>query len=165
MATDEFGTWLYTPAGSRYRGEDGQHTGVCEVAQDSDGIGRPIVQLIPPRAWWIATWYPPDADRDVTVDICTPAVLVERTWTYTDMELDPWRGRDGTVTTDDWREFQAARAAGWINESEAAESIAATKTIERLLRLRIEPFDRKGIAKLTCAIQLAQPRRPLHHWA
>lgn len=161
LDTDEFGTWLHTPAGSLYRGEDGQHAGVCEVAQDRDGVGRPIVQLIPHDAWWIATWYPPTADRDVTADICTPAVLVDHTWTYTDMELDPWRGRDGFVTTDDWDEFQTARAEGWINPAEAAASVAATNEIEGLLRQRIEPFGRAGTDRLTIAIAigLGLPRR------
>lgn len=160
LATDEFGTWLHTPAGSLYRGEDGHQTRVCEVAQDRSGVGRSIVQLIPPDAWWIATWYPPPADRDVTVDICTPAVFVDRTWTYSDMELDPWRDRDGKVTTDDWDEFQAACAMGWITEPEAAESMAATETIERLLRQRVEPFGRVGMDRLTVATQLVLPRRP-----
>ena len=160
LAADEFGTWLHTPAGSLYRGENGQEAGVCEVAQDSNGVGRSIVQLIPPDAWWIATWYPAIADHDVTVDICTPAVFVDRTWTYGDMELDLWRDRYGKVTTDDWDEFQAARDAGWITQPEAAESMAATETIERLLRQRVEPFGRVGIDRLTVATQLALPRRP-----
>src|SRR4051794_36067886 len=75
LGSDEFGTWLHTPAGSFYRGEDGGHVGYCEVAQDGQGVGRPIVQLIQPGAWWIATWYRPTADRSVTIDICTPAVF------------------------------------------------------------------------------------------
>lgn len=51
LGTDDFGTWLHTPAGSVYRGEDGRQAGVCEVAQDDRGVGRPIVQLIPLNAY------------------------------------------------------------------------------------------------------------------
>ena len=109
LADDEFGIWLHTPAGSRYEGQDGEHVDVCEVAQDTNGAGRSIVQLIAPDAWWIATWYPPGTGLEVSVDICTPAALMDQTFTYTDLELDPWRDADGEVATDDWDEFQAAR--------------------------------------------------------
>lgn len=158
LGTDDFGTWLHTPAGSVYRGEDGRQAGVCEVAQDDTGVGQQIVQLIPPNDWWIATWYPPSADHDVTIDICSPAVLVGGTWTYTDMELDPWRARDGSVGTDDWHEFHAAHAAGWINTHEVEASQAAAATIERLLGQRTEPYGQTGDDRLVAATQLGLPR-------
>lgn len=112
LGVDEYGTWLHTPPGSSYCGHDGERTDVCALAQDSSGAGRPVVQLIAPGAWWIATWYPVSEGFVVTVDICTPAVLAARTWTYVDLELDPWRSVDGGVPTDDWDEFRApARSA------------------------------------------------------
>ena len=159
LGSDDFGTWLHTPAGSIYRGEDGHHTGVCEVAQDSHGVGRSIVQLIPPEDWWIATFYPPTADLDVTVDICTPAILDHGTWKYTDLELDPWRSRDGAVATGDWPDFRAAHDAGWITDDEAETCMVTAKTMEVLLRKRTEPFDQVGMARLAVATELCLPRR------
>jgi hypothetical protein len=161
LGTDQFGTWLHTPAGSVYLGDDGKDTGVCEVAQDDDGVGRPIVQLITPGAWWIATWYPPSADRDVTVDICTPPASVGSTCTYTDLELDPWRSRDGQVGTDDWDEFHAAHTAGWIDQHELVAAQAAAEMIEGLLQERTEPYGRTGHDLLKAATDLGLPHLTL----
>jgi hypothetical protein len=154
LGTDQFGAWLHTPTGSLYRGDDGYRTGVCAVAQGNNGAGQPIVQLIAPGEWWIATWYPTAAAHDVTVDICTPAQFTDQTWTYTDLELDPWRSRDGTVSTDDWDEFHAACAAGRISPTEASEAKTATTAIEARLKQRDEPFGRVGATKLTAALAL-----------
>lgn len=157
LGVDEYGVWLHTPPGSLYRGSDGERSDVCDVAGDSTGAGRPIVQLIPPCGWWIATWYPPTEQRVVTVDICTPAQLVGRTWTYTDLELDPWRGVDGSVTTDDWDEFRAACTAEHISRGEATEAVATTATVEDLLRRGVEPFGREGMTRLNAAQAMALP--------
>jgi hypothetical protein len=158
LGVDEYGTWLHTPPGSLYRGHDGERTEVCAVAQDSAGAGRPIVQLIPPGAWWIATWYAVTEERVVTVDICTPAVLAGRTWTYVDLELDLWRSiDDGVVATDDWDEFRDACEVGQIRQDEAAQAIAAVATVEDLLRLGVEPFGREGAMKLTTTQEMALP--------
>jgi hypothetical protein len=160
LGTDRFGAWLHTPTGSLYRGEDGHRAGVCVVAQGNNGAGQPIVQLIAPGAWWIATWYPTGAAHDVTVDICTPAQFTERTWTYADLELDPWRSADGAVSTDDWDEFHAACAAGRISPTEASEAKTATTAIEARLKQRDEPFGHAGATKLTAALALELPPLP-----
>lgn len=157
LGVDEYGTWLHTPPGSLYCGHVGERMDVCDVAQDSAGAGRPIVQLIAPGAWWIATWYPVTEARVVTVDICTPAVLAGRTWTYVDLELDPWRSVDGAVTTDDWDEFRDACDLGQIGQEEAVQAIAATAAVEDLLRLGVEPFGREGAVRLTTAQEMALP--------
>ena len=48
-------------------------------ARDRDA-GRPIVQLIPPAGWEIATWPGDDAELPITVDVCTPPALVGPEW-------------------------------------------------------------------------------------
>jgi len=157
LGVDEYGTWLYTPPGSLYCGHDGERMGVCDVAQDSTGAGRPIVQLVAPGARWIATWYPVTEARVVTVDICTPPVLAGQTWTYVDLELDPWLSLDGAVTTDDWDEFRDACAGGQISQDEAVQAIAATAAVEDLLRRGIKPFGHGGAKRLATAQELALP--------
>ncbi len=155
LGVDEYGTWLYTPPGSLYCGYDGERTGVCDVAQDSTGAGRPVVQLIAPGAWWIATWYPGTEARVVTVDICTPPVLAGQKWTYVDLELDPWLSLHGEVATDDWDGFRDACTVGQISQDEAVQAIAATAAVEDLLRRGVEPFAHEGAKRLATAQDLA----------
>jgi hypothetical protein len=157
LGADEYGTWLHTPAGSRYRGNDGEQTLVCEVAQDSHGVGRPIVALIPTSGWWIATWYPASSARSVTVDVCTPPVITDRVWTYTDLELDPWRDVDGLVEVDDWAEFRDSCTSGQIRPDEAAAATLAVRQVEEALRQSDEPFGHVGPTRLERALALRLP--------
>ncbi|CAN5560739.1 hypothetical protein BH10ACT10_BH10ACT10_17350 [soil metagenome] len=157
LGQDVYGTWLYTPPGSLYRGQDDEGVGVCDVGQDDTGAGRPVVQLIAPGAWWTPTWYPDTEARVVTVDVCTPPELTDQTWTYIDLELDPWVSNTGAVTTDDWDEFQIACTAGRIDTHEASQAITAVTTLEDLLRGGVEPFGVAGRERLTAAMRLPLP--------
>lgn len=62
-------------------------------------------------------------------DIGTPITRTPDGYTMTDWFLDLWLAPDGTVLELDWDEFEAARAAGLLTESEAA---IARATLERL---------------------------------
>jgi hypothetical protein len=157
LAEDAYGLWLHSPAGSLYRGEDGRTTGLCEVGQGDRDAGRPIVQLIPPAGWWIATWSGDDAELPVTVDICTPPALAGPEWTYTDLELDPCRTYAGAVRTDDWDEFVAACDSGLIPRAEQVAARKATAEIEHLLRQRVEPFGEIGSGRLDTALAMVLP--------
>jgi hypothetical protein len=155
LAEGAYGLWLHSPAGSLYRGEDGRTTGLCEVGQGDRDAGRPVVRLIPPAGWWIATWSGDDAELPITVDICTPAALVGPEWTYTDLELDPYLTDAGSVRTDDWDEFLAACESGSISPAEQVAARKATAEIEHLLRQQVEPFGEIGYGRLDAALVMA----------
>jgi hypothetical protein len=90
---DRFGTWLFTPQGSRYRGEKDGAVGYCNVGSPV-GPGIAVMHLVPRTGWWIATFWDEDEPRwSVTVDICTPPRLSDGALTYIDLELDPRRPR------------------------------------------------------------------------
>lgn len=151
LAEDPDGMWLYTPAGSLYRGTNGDSVGYCESGMDSDGAGRSTVHLIPSSGWWFATWIDGGDEPAVAIDICTPATRVGPEWTYVDLELDPYKQPDGTVGVDDWDEFVAACAAGVISRSEEAAARSATARLEEWLTDRVEPFGDKGSGWLNTA--------------
>lgn len=157
LAQDVHGLWLHSPLGSLYRGEDGRTIGVCEVGQGDRDAGMPIVQLIPPAGWWIATWSGDRAKPLITVDICTPPSLVGSEWTYTDLELDPYLTDDGVVGTADWDEFFAACESGLIPYPEQVAARDATAHIEHLLRERVEPFGGVGHDRLDTALSMSLP--------
>jgi hypothetical protein len=157
LAEDDDGLWLHTPAGSLYRGEDGQIVGFCESAMDADGAGRSMVQLIPRSGWWIATWVGSNAELAIAVDICRPPTLCGSEWTYIDLELDPYLTRDGLVGTDDWDEFLDACASGLISRDEEEAARSATAQIEQWLTERVEPFGVTGFHWLDAAQCMALP--------
>jgi hypothetical protein len=147
------------PAGSLFRGSDGETDGECEVGQGNRDAALPVVSLIPADRWWIATWYANSADRRITVDICTPATLIDGEWTYIDLKLDPHRTRDGRVGIADEDEFLDACNAGTISGGEQVAAREATTDVERLLRHRAEPFGSVGWRWLRHA--MAMPLPPL----
>lgn len=153
---DDHGLWLYTPAHSRYQGWDGTTSRWCEVAEDPSGVGRSIVQLIPTEGWWIAQWLPRGA-LEVAIDVCTPATRNGRTWTYIDLELDPFRTRAGAVGTEDWDEFEDACGGGIISADEALAAREAAAELERCLTDRVEPFGDVGLCRLEDAISMELP--------
>lgn len=144
LAEDADGVWLHTPAGSLYRGEDGEHVGYCESGMGRDGAGRSTVHLIPSNGWWFATWIDGPDEPAIAIDICTPATRVGSEWTYVDLELDPYKRKDSTVGVDDWDEFVDACAAGVISREEEAAARSATARIEAWLGNRTEPFGSRG---------------------
>ncbi|MEV0801504.1 DUF402 domain-containing protein [Kribbella sp. NPDC050281] len=149
---DEFGTWLFTPAHSRHRGDDGAF---CEVAQRwPGGPGEDALHLVPRDGWWFATWRP----RGLLVaDVSTQPVLVGDEWTYVDLELDPYRRPDGTVGTEDWDELAEAQAAGLIDDHEHRAAVEAAHTLEQQFTDGIEPFGTTGWTRLSEAIALELP--------
>jgi hypothetical protein len=85
---DRFGTWLFTPQGSLYRGEKAGVAVCCNVGSPV-GPGIAVMHLVPWTGWWIATFWDQAEPRwRATVDICTPPRLSDGVWTYTDLELD-----------------------------------------------------------------------------
>lgn len=126
------------PPGSLYRSDDRGITGYCH-----SGLGRPVLVLVPTDGWWIANWTT-GARLPLAIDICTPPKLIGDEWTYTDLELDPYRTDDGVVGTDDWEEFVEACEAELISPDEERAARQTTAELERMIQDRVEPFGDVG---------------------
>jgi hypothetical protein len=155
---DSFGLWLYSPAGTLYRGQTGGKLVELEVGQGDRAGGLPTVQLIPLEGWWTATWTREAGNAGgINVDVCTPPKLVDGEWTYDDLELDPHRFPDGRVEVLDQDEFSVACGAGLITRTERAEALAAAARLESALRLEREPFGTTGWQRLEDAVASSLP--------
>lgn len=157
LGEDAHGVWLYTPAGSLFRGSDGTTIGECEVGQGDRDTGLPVVSLVPAEGWWFAIWYGDSDNPWIAVDVCTPAVLIDGEWTHVDLELDPHRSCDGRVWIDDEDEFADACRAGTISPDEQTAARAAADEIEQRLRRLDEPFGTTGWQWLRRGIALPLP--------
>jgi hypothetical protein len=155
MGKDGFGTWLFTPKGSRYRGEKPGVVGYCNVGSPI-GPGVAAIHLIPLTGWWIATfWDESESSWSLTVDICTPPRLADGVWTYTDLELDVLvDAGTGDIQVDDEDEFVDACERGSITLDEAVAARQATDKIVQLVRELREPFASAGNHRLRDALML-----------
>jgi len=149
---DGFGTWLFTPRGSLYRGEKAGAAAYCNVGSP-DGPGIAVMHLVPQTGWWIATFWDQAQPRwSATVDICTPPRRSDGVWTYTDLELDVLVSRGtGEARIVDEDEFAAACAGKLITPDEASAARQATDQIARLVRDGAEPFAGAGARRLNAA--------------
>jgi Protein of unknown function (DUF402) len=163
IGADQYGTWLFTPRGSRYRGEKAGVASYCSVGSPV-GPGIAVLHLVPAAGWWIAAFPDRDGSRwSVTVDICTPPRLDGGVWTYTDLELDiEVAAGTGEVRIADEDEFAAACASGYIPAGEAAAARQAADQVARLIRDAREPFARAGPRRLGEALGLGLP--PVRHF-
>jgi hypothetical protein len=158
VGNDEFGTWLYTPQRSLFRGEANGEVAFCNVGNPV-GPGRHVLSLIPADDWWIATFWPPDRELGftVTLDVCTPPTKVGDVWTYIDLELDPWIDLQGEAHIQDEDEFEHACREGWIpgHEATAARDVADRMCTQ--LSAGTEPFGAIGRAFLAELTQQGLP--------
>jgi len=153
LATDRFGTWLFSPKGTIYRGQVGSEITECEVGQGTAEAGRPVIHLIPEGEWWVAHW----CELFIAVDVCVPSELTDGEWRFTDLELDVLAIPDGRVEVHDEDEFEGACEAGLITPEEASSARAAAVDVEACLRNRNEPFGRVGWSRLEDAVNLGLP--------
>jgi hypothetical protein len=158
---DRFGTWLFTPKGSLYRGEKAGVAAYCNVGSPV-GPGVAVLHLVPRTGWWIATfWDQAESRWSVTVDICTPPRLADGVWTYSDLELDILAGPGtGDVQIVDEDEFAAACDGGFITPGEAVAARQAAGQVARLVRDAVDLFASVGPRRLLAAmgLQLAPVR-------
>jgi hypothetical protein len=150
LAEDEYGTWLYVPRGSIYRGTDGRTSGVCQVGQgDRRPMGVECVHLAPRDGWWFASW----GLGLISIDISGPPVFAAGECSYVDLEIDlTCRARVVEIWDED--EFEDARRDGWISAAEGAAALSATARVAELMRTGREPFGRLGWDRLAAANQL-----------
>ena len=165
VKNDADGLWLYTPAGSIYRGSDGQHESDCEV-EGGDQPGLDSLVLVPQESQhWLACWRVPEREMHISVEICGWAHRTYKMVSFVDWELDPFRMRSGLVAVEDVDDFVEARASGLLSDAQAEQALGAAATIERALRNRTPPFDARGDTLLAAAARTALPpltqvRRP-----
>lgn len=154
LGEDQYGTWLFCPAGTPYRSWNtwGQFVWSGEVGQGDRDASMAVIHLIPRAAWWIASWWDDAAGRRISIDICTPPALFDDVWHYDDLELDVQAFHTGEVVIDDEDEFVAARDAGELTLEEANAARAAADELAHRLRSKAEPFDSVGWNKLDAAL-------------
>lgn len=162
-AMDNWGRWLFTPRGSLYKGGTGADAAYCNVGGPT-GPGVPVIHLIAPEAWWMATfWEPGESEWSVTFDICTQPTFADGCWSYVDLELDVLvAASTGEMWIEDDNEFKAAYLAGWIADEEAESARSAVEQIRTL----VDPasgFLEAGLTRLTEGHALRL--RPLRHLA
>lgn len=93
--------------------------------------GRPVLEPGAPVIWFTypGRWYDIGlfhlADGTPTglyANLLTPVTIEGDRWETTDLCLDLWRGRDGSVELLDEDEFEEAVAAGWMDGALATEA-------------------------------------------
>ena len=146
---DQFGTWLWTPAGSVARYFNGDDVLLQEWPN--------FLSLAQSAEWfWAGWWIRPDGPT-VSTDACTPPRLVDGTWFWTDLELDIVRDHTGAVWVEDEDEFDEGIAAGHIAPELEQAARAVTIELERRLRERVSPFDDIGWRRHDAALALGLP--------
>jgi hypothetical protein len=143
LGQDGYGTWLYSPRGSRHTRRDGS-----VVVLPCDGV-----QLLPRTGWWAAWWW--DDEHWVSLDISTPPQYDGATWRYADLEIDLVLLADGKVEVYDRDEFDAAVRTGAMPGDAAAEATAAAEAVRLAMSGRQEPFHETGWRWLASAQRLA----------
>lgn len=140
LGHDDHGTWLGIPAGTAFVGP--KYPGVWH---------HPFVTCVPPKAWWLATFYGPGnpLDLQVYVDMTTVAEWpTESTFTCVDLDLDVARYQDARIELLDEDEFDAHRIEMSypveIVEGARASAAHALAAVEQ----RVEPFGEVGLAWL-----------------
>lgn len=151
----EFGTWLFTPERSLLRWTaDGKIETCCSGVPDLPGA--PVLHLVPREGWWFARWQRLPRPH-VAIDICTPAVLIESTWSYDDLELDLLIDGDERRELVDEEEFATACDAGLIDDAEAAAARCAADELMARMRTGDPVFSSLGWELLDQCLDKASP--------
>lgn len=147
LGEDEHGLWLWAPAGIRLQRGD-------EPPKPSK---RLYVKLVAPDVWWCPLWNEGD-EREIYVDIATPAKWNGATVTMIDLDLDVVRYRDGRTEIYDEDEFLEHQVRYGYPPDLIEKALAVTTEIEAALAGRVEPFGAVGDAWLERALALEAER-------
>lgn len=129
LGTDQHGSWLGARRGNPVLQADGR-----TERQQQDAVW-----LITEDVWWLtAFWF--TAKTDLTIDICTPPVLHDQTWSFVDLELDLFRASDGHAGIVDQDEFDALAASGLLTEHEISTTVSSARGLPPQILARTEPF-------------------------
>ena len=133
LAEDEWGLWLWAPAGSKARrGNEPPQT-----------FNRNNVKLVVPGAWWTAIWND-GGEFDLYIDTIAPAAIGPDRVTMVDLDLDLVRSVDGSVKIDDEDEFADHRVRYGYSEYLVERTVAETRALRPKLEAREEPFGEVG---------------------
>lgn len=131
LGEDEFGTWLWMPAGTSMR-----------RGTDPPILSRNLaVKLITPSEWWTAIWNDGDtATYELYVDISTPATWEDDTVRLVDLDLDVARRRGGGVEVHDEDEFEEHQVLYGYPDHIIDKARIETARIVAAVERRDEPF-------------------------
>jgi hypothetical protein len=159
LGDDEYGTWLYTPEGSRVVGRRGGVVSSSFVGIP-DAPGLHVLQLVPADGgWWFGTWAVDHVAPRTAIDICTPPAFAEDEWSYVDLELDVYRRQD-TVGIFDDDEFDEACQSGLISADERDVCLAAAAELDDRLRGSDRLLDEVVWDRLAAGVRLDVPALP-----
>lgn len=131
LGRDDAGTWLWGPAGRTImRGP------VPAFVTDRDAI-----TLVPPDAWWSASWWLDSPDVELYVNINTPVERLPGVLRYVDLDLDVVRLVDGTCEIVDREEFALHQVELGYPADIVAATAAAADEVLSAVACRVPPFD------------------------
>jgi uncharacterized protein len=132
LGEDEHGTWLGGGAGTMAR----------RGHEPATEVGYRHVILVPPRAWWLATFYAQPRECELYCDICTPP-----RWphdcevTMVDLDLDVCRLRTGQqVQVLDEDEFAEHQVRYGYPAEVITAAIASAAWLRQAISDHAEPF-------------------------
>lgn len=163
VRNDPDGRWLYTPAGSLYRGTDGRNQTEGQV-EGGNGPGLDSLVLVPDESQrWLACWRVPQRELHINVEVCGWDRRTDDLVSFVDWELDPFRMRSGLVAVEDVDDFVEPRASGLLGAAQAEAALRTAAFVERRLRQRTPPFDDRGDILLSASGQMGlQPLTAVH---
>jgi len=129
LGDDEHGTWLGTPAGTRFARPGAAY----EQAADR-------VHLVG-DSWCLPSFCAPGAPMAVYVDISTPPDLDGGLLEAIDLDLDVVRGWTGRTWVDDEDEFAAHRVAQGYPTAVVEAAHASCEQVLAALRAGLPPYD------------------------
>ena len=134
LGDDEHGTWLWGEVGRTiYRGD-------APLFRTE----FPVLQLVPPGAWWTLAWWIGHPGLELYVNINTPAEWRGDRIVYVDLDLDVVRTVDGRVEIVDRDEFEQHQVTYGYPADIVAHTEAAAAAAFELTSARSSPFD--GVA-------------------
>jgi protein associated with RNAse G/E len=130
LGEDEFGVWLWAPAGNTItRGDTSFDTRNATLA------------VVPRVGMWSAGWWQAHDEIELYVDINTSPEWVGDTVSMTDLDLDIIRFVDGRVEIVDQDEFAEHQVAFGYPEEIIDAAQRAAGELHARVEARTEPFD------------------------
>lgn len=131
LGHDQYGTWLYTPAGTPIRNEQGQHVGTLQAQ----------AQLYPSTKPWIASWF---QDGSFVAAATTVAEVESCSIRFTDLGMQHRASGAVDPGQDETQEYDRALATGCVPSGPDAAIRADFTDLKQQIGERVEPFGEVG---------------------
>lgn len=128
---DEYGTWLYTPAGTPIRDEQGQQVDTLQAQ----------AQLYPAEKPWVASWF---QDGSFVATVTTSPETDNCSIRYADRGIRHCASGADDGGQDETHEYDQALAAGRVSSRRDDTLRAVFSDLKRQIIERIEPFGEIG---------------------